>query len=215
MTRIKKWPNSPLRSLVCTSVVLMSLSACSSLSPTRTPSPAFYSLNDASASYTVPVDTTVSSTKRTLLVSPPHAASGFDSQRMVYVRTAHQLEYFANSEWVDPPARMLGPLLVSAIERSAAFRAVVMTPGAASGQLRLDTEIVRLQHDFQTRPSRVRFTLRATLVDDKTRSVLALREFDVTEESIHEDAYGGVLAANRAVQSALVNLSQFLKEGQK
>lgn len=215
MKSIKKHPNSSRRWFVCTSAVLISLSACSALSPTSRPSPAFYSLNDAPASNTGPVDATASSTKRTLLVSPPHAASGFDSQRMVYVRTAHQLEYFANSEWVDPPARMLGPLLVSALEKSAAFRAVVMVPGAANGQLRLDTEIVRLQHDFQTRPSRVQFTLRATLVDDKTRSVLALREFDVTEVSTHEDAYGGVLAANRAVQSALVNLSQFLKEGQK
>jgi cholesterol transport system auxiliary component len=110
---------------------------------------------------------------------------------------------------------MLGPLLVAAIERTAAFRAVVMSPGAANGQLRLDTEIVRLQHEFQTRPSRVRFTLRAMLVDEKTRAVIALREFEVTANATQENAYGGVVAANQAVQSVLINLSQFLKEGEK
>jgi cholesterol transport system auxiliary component len=94
---------------------------------------------------------------------------------------------------------MLGPLLVTAIEKSAAFRAVVLTPGAASGDLRLDTMIVRLQHEFQSQPSRVRFTLRATLVDDKTRRVLAWREFEATAPARTEDAYGGVLAANQAV----------------
>jgi cholesterol transport system auxiliary component len=196
-------------------IALISVGACSALSPTSTPAPALYSLNDNSATNPIPINTTASSTKRTLLVSPPHAASGFDSQRIVYVRTAHQLEYFSNSEWIDPPARMLGPLLVAAIEKTAAFRAVVMTPGAANGQLRLDTEIVRLQHEFQKRPSRVRFTLRATLVDEKTRTVIALKEFDMTADSTREDAYGGVVAANQAVQSALVNLSQFLKEGEK
>jgi len=30
------------------------------------------------------------------------------------VREPHKLEYFAHSEWVDPPARMLAPLIVAA-----------------------------------------------------------------------------------------------------
>lgn len=107
-----------------------------------------------------------------------HAGAGFDSARIILVREPHKLEYFAHSEWVDPPARMLGALLVEALAHTGAFRAVVLTPGAAAGDLRLDTEIIRLQHEFQTRPSRVRFTLRAYLVDDKTRRVLAWREFD-------------------------------------
>ena len=84
----------------------------------------------------------------TLIVNPPHAAAGFDSPRIIYVREAHKLEYFAHSEWVDPPARMLAPLLVAAVENSGAFRAVVLTPSAAAGDLRLDTEIIRLQHEF-------------------------------------------------------------------
>ena len=78
---------------------------------------------------------------------------------------------------------MLGPLLVAAIEQTGAFSAVVLTPGAAGGDLRLDTEIVRLQHEFQTSPSRVRFTLRAYLVDDKTRRVLAWRQFEAAADA--------------------------------
>ena len=149
---------------------------------------------------------------RTLIINPPHAAAGFDSQRIIYVREPHKLEYFAHSEWVEPPARMLGPLLVAAIERSGAFRAVVLTPGAAAGDWRLDTEIIRLQHEFQTRPSRVRFTLRATLVDDRTRRVIAVREFESSIAATSDDPYGGVVAANRAVQGALIDLSLFLSE---
>ena len=149
---------------------------------------------------------------RTLIINPPHAAAGFDSQRIIYVREPHQLDYFAHSEWVDPPARMLGPLLVAVIERTGAFRAVVLTPGAAAGELRLDTEIIRLQHEFQTVPSRVRFTLRATLVDDRTRRVLDVREFESTVAATSDDPYGGVVAANRAVQGALADLSLFLSE---
>jgi ABC-type uncharacterized transport system auxiliary subunit len=55
--------------------------------------------------------------------------------------------------------------IVSALESSGTFRAVILAPTAAAGDLRLDTEILRLQQDFASQPSRVRFTLRAYLVD--------------------------------------------------
>jgi len=75
-----------------------------------------------------------------------------------------------------------------------------------------DTEIIRLQQDFRTRPSTVRFTLRATLIDQETRRVEAWREFDNSVPSGSEDPYGGVVAANRAVQLTLENLAGFCAE---
>ncbi len=151
-------------------------------------------------------------TAPTLVVNPSHAASGFDSRRIIYAREAHRLEYFAHNEWVDTPARMIAPLIVAAAESSGMFRAVVLTPSAAAGDLRLDTGIIRLQHDFRTRPSRVRFTLRAHIVDNTTRQVLAWREFDETVLAGSEDPYGGVVAANRAVQAALEQLASLCIE---
>lgn len=130
----------------------------------------------------------------------------------VLVTIGSCLEYFAHSEWVDSPARMFAPLLVAAVEHTGAFRAVMLTPSAAAGDLRLDTEIIRLQHEFGTQPSRVRFTLRAYLVDDKTRRVLAWREFDAAVPAESADPYGGVVAANRAVQTVLEKLSAFCAE---
>ena len=107
---------------------------------------------------------------------------------------------------------MLAPLIVSAVERSGAFRAVVQTPSAAAGEMRLDIEILRLQHEFLGTPSQVRFTLRAYLVERVTRRVIASREFDAVVAAASEDAYGGVVAANRAVQTVLENLSAFCAE---
>jgi cholesterol transport system auxiliary component len=187
---------------------------CGLLSPTSTPQPSFYSLDSAriEARAATPRPATSSQTAPTLIVNPPHAATGFDSQRIIYAREAHKLEYFARNEWVDTPARMLAPLIVAAVENTGAFRAVVLTPSAAVGDLRLDTEIIRLQHEFLTRPSRVRFTLRAYIVDSATRRVLAWREFDETVAAASENPYGGVVAANRAVQVALEHLGSFCAE---
>ena len=194
-------------------LTLITLGACSALQPSTTPPPTFYALDNARPAQLPPkqdpTQAVAQSAKLTLIVNPPRAAAGFDSQRIIYVREPHKLEYFANSEWVDPPALMLGPLVVAAVQNSGAFSAVVLTPGAAVGDWRLDTEIIRLQHEFQTQPSRVRFTLRAYLVDSKTRRVLAWREFDEYVPAESENPYGGVLAANKVVQTVLDKLSVF------
>jgi len=183
---------------------------CGALFPTTTtPQPSFYSLDSARGAAPASVPPIVLSAAPTLIINPPHAAAGFDSSRIIYVRETHKLEYFSQNEWVDTPARMLAPLIVAAVENSGTFRAVVLTPSAATGDLRLDTEIVRLQHDFGSQPSRVRFTLRAYMVDNTTRRVLASREFDETVAAASRDPYGGVVAANRAVQVVLEHLASF------
>jgi len=194
-----------------TIVILLALAGgCSALDPSAMQQPSLYSLDRVrSELQAVRLPAAMSPVAPTLIVNPPRAAAGFDSQRIVYVREAHKREYFAHSEWIDTPARMLAPLIVVAVENSGTFRAVVPTPSAAAGELRLDTEIVRLQHEFDARPSRVRFTLRAYVVDNSTRRVLAWREFDETVPAATEDPYGGILAANRAVQVVLGQLADF------
>jgi cholesterol transport system auxiliary component len=191
-------------------ILLVLAGGCSALDPSAMQQPTLYSLDTVrSQLQAVRLPAAISPVAPTLIVNPPRAAAGFDSQRIVYVREAHKREYFAHSEWIDTPARMLAPLIVVAVENSGTFRAVVLTPSAATGDLRLDTEIVGLQHEFDARPSRVRFTLRAYVVDNATRRVVAWREFDEAVPAATEDPYGGILAANRAVQTVLGQLADF------
>ena len=183
---------------------------CEVLKPTVAPHPKTYSLADART--TAPVVQRAATGALTLIVNPPYAAAGFDSDHMIYVRQASQLEYFAHNQWVDTPARMLAPLIVAAAEQSGAFRAVVPTPSTAAGDMRLDTEILRLQHEFLAAPSRVRFALRAYLVDTATRRVLASREFEAVAIAPGENPHGGVVAATQAVRTVLEELAAFCAE---
>ena len=187
--------------------LLLALSACSSLLPKSAPPPGFYAL-DAPAGAAAATPTPAASAP-TLIVNPPQAAAGYDSSRIIYVRQAHQLQYFSQSEWVDTPARMLAPLLVKSLQMSGAFKAVVSMPSAAVGDLRLDTEIVRFQQEFDASgSSTVRFTLRATLVDSARRSVRGTHEFEASVPG-GQDTYAGVLAANSAVQTVLQQVAAF------
>jgi cholesterol transport system auxiliary component len=194
------------------SVLLLpfSLCACSLLTKTSSPPPSFYVLDGLPAHIVQDRPSAVPSATLTLIISPPNASSGFDSQRIVYVRAAHQLEYFAHSEWVDTPARMLGPLLVSAVQKTGSFASVVMATGTAAGELRLTTDILRLQHNFETKPSRVQLTLQAYLIEEKTRRVVAWKEFNGEAIADAETPQAGVAAANVVVHEVLAQLAQFL-----
>lgn len=155
----------------------------------------------------VPVKTAQAKRELVLAVSMPRARSGFDTSQMAYLRQPHELGYFAFNRWADTPARMLAPLMMQTLEPG--FRAVVQTPGAAPSNIRLDTELIRLQQDFSTQPSKVQITLRAQLIDVTGKRVLAVKLFDETENAASDDAYGGVTAANRALQRVLDQLSDF------
>lgn len=146
---------------------------------------------------------------QTILILPMRAHPGFDTSRMAYSREPNRLEYYAYNRWVETPARMLTPLVTQALEASSAFSAVVQAPGSARTQLRLDTELVNLTHDFSTKPSRLHLMLRAQLVDVDTQAIRASRNFEVQAPVASEDARGGVEAANRALPDLLARLADW------
>jgi cholesterol transport system auxiliary component len=180
------------------------LAACGSLTPPQVASPNTYVLEAGPAIQAAHV-------KRDLVlaVSLPRALPGFDTPQMVYVKQPYELNYFVTSRWADTPARLLEPLIVQSMVQTESFRAVVQTSGAITADVRLDTELVRLEQDFMTSPSRVQITLRAQLIDMRGKRLLAAQQFDDVEISTSEDAYGGVTAANRLMQRVLGKLAEF------
>ncbi len=187
------------------------LVGCSGLIPRPTPQAAFYTIDVAPASGALAPSINAKDMP-TVLISAPRAAAGYDSRQMIYVRQDYRLQYFADSQWVDTPARMFAPLMVTHLAAAGAFQAVY-TGASAAADLRLDTEIVVLKQDFLTTPSRVRFVLRAHLIDGVSRRVIAARDIEATVASASEDPYGGVVAANGAVGKVLSQLSEFCAEG--
>lgn len=145
----------------------------------------------------------------TLEVSPSRAAPGYDTARMAFVRQPHALEYFAKNRWADAPAKMLSPLLVRVLEQRTGFRAVAAENSMVKGDVRLDTEIILLQQEFTTSPSRLHLVLRAQLVDQASRSILATQVFEVLENAPSDDPYGGVVAANRVLPRLLEQIADF------
>ncbi|MES2502393.1 MAG: ABC-type transport auxiliary lipoprotein family protein, partial [Pseudomonadota bacterium] len=175
---------------------------------------AYYALNGLQLEAQADNKANATNSLPTLIVNTPKAAAGFDTRHIIYTRSPHQLEYFARNEWVDTPSNMLQPLMVAAIEHTQAFNAVVPKLAAVKTDLRLETEMLSLVQDFNSKPSAVRFALRATIIDSNGK-IVALREFATQVQSNSDNPIGGVKAANQAVNIVLKQLADFCAETAK
>jgi cholesterol transport system auxiliary component len=143
-----------------------------------------------------------------LVVAVPRARPGFGTARIVYVSRSYEVRFFAKSQWVDTPARMLAPLLIQALGRTRSLQPVLSGAGVAA-KLRLETEVTALQQEFTAAPSRVRFGRRAQLVDVAQHRVVATKDLEAVEQCVSDDPYGGVVAANQAVHHLLEELASW------
>lgn len=201
MNRPRRLPHRILPTLVASAILL---AGCTGLRAPQTESIHLYVLDARPA-------IKVAQAKRDLVltVSMPRARPGFDTPQMAYLQQPHELDYFVTHRWADTPSRMLGPLLAQSLEQTGSFKAIVQTPSMVPGDIRLDTELIRLQQDFGSKPSRVQLTLRAQLIDVAGKRVIAVKLFDESETAPSDDAYGGVIAANRVLQRVLGQLAEF------
>lgn len=145
-----------------------------------------------------------------MLVNLTHAATGFETRKIVYVQKPYELNYYSKSEWADAPSRMLPPLLVQAFERSGIWQAVVSMPTTVRGDYRVDTEDLEVRQEFLQQPSRARLSLRVQLLELPSSRVVGTRAFEAVENAPSEDAYGGAIAANRALETLVREVTDWL-----
>lgn len=200
------------------------MNGCSELIPKASPLPSFYILTGTSVENTQeinkppntpasqPMQTNIESVAATLTVNSSTATAGFNSARMVYSRVPYKLEFFAHSEWIDTPARMLTPLIVNTLKAKGIFSAVTLAPSTVETSYLLDTQIIRLQQEFFSPQSRERLTVRATLIDNVKHTVIFMHELDFAVTAKSENPYGGVIAANEATQILLDQLAVLCSE---
>lgn len=196
------------RAIVVWLAVAASVAALSGCTLTgRTPPPpiATYVLAAPPPNATKPDDPTA-----ILKIATPTAAPAYSSSRMAYIETPYRVDYFAQNEWADAPARMLKSLLTQYLGESGLFRFVYADSGGIDEGLRLDSDIVELAQVFSPDSSEVRVSIRFALVDVAHRTLLMNRTFSVTEPAAARDPYAGVVAANKALQRIFADLTTAL-----
>lgn len=145
-----------------------------------------------------------------ILVSQSDAIAGYQTEQMLYTDTLFQLNAFAHSSWISPPASMLTPLIVQSLQHSHYFHAVAAGPNADKTDYRLDTQLITLQQNFLTKPSTLEFSVQAVLTRVNDNRVIASRTFMERVPCPTDTPYGGVIAANRATKIFTAKLTKYV-----
>ncbi|OGW50194.1 MAG: hypothetical protein A2V62_10880 [Nitrospirae bacterium RBG_19FT_COMBO_58_9] len=138
------------------------------------------------------------------------AQPGFDTPRMAYTQRPYEVSYYATHQWADPPARMLTPVLIQALEQTGYWRAIVPMPTSVRGDHRVDIDQLELVQIFLQKPSQVRIALRVQVVKLPEYLGLGTRLFDAAEAASTDDAYGGAVAANRVAERLVQEIAGWL-----
>ncbi|MFZ6686293.1 ABC-type transport auxiliary lipoprotein family protein [Undibacterium sp. SXout11W] len=144
-------------------------------------------------------------------ISTIRAVPELDGRHMLYVQHPYQIERYQQSEWQQKPASMLMPLVMAALEGSGLFQVVLHSPNPINVTYRLELELVQLEQEFTVHPSLIHLGLRAYFTENKSRTIVAWQEFNVTQAAPTEDAYGGVIASRLATTEVLRQLVEFCR----
>ena len=149
----------------------------------------------------------------TLLVAPTTAAAFYDTQDIVFSRSAGTRAYYQLSSWTEPPGRRLDTLLASRLERTGAFRAAGLATSGVRGSLLLRTRLEEFYHDAATPPGVARIVLTAELIDLEKGLLLDRRNFTAEAPVASYDAEGAVQGLRQALADLLDDVSAWVVSG--
>ena len=195
------------RRLIFTIAALAALTACSLPGPAQQPAKQFFVLQDQGVSNPAPGP--VSNPCFSLRITTPASAAGLNTTRMAYSTEPNRLDYFAYHEWIAPPAKMIASSMELRLQAAGLFSVVLVDSPDIRTDLRLNSEMQVLQQDFTGNGDTLNLSIRVNLVEVATRTLLGSETFSYREPA-GENAEAGVLAANRAANLFLDDLTAFL-----
>jgi cholesterol transport system auxiliary component len=149
-------------------------------------------------------------TNKSILITTPIAAPGYETAEMIYVMVPYQLKSYANHHWVSSPAQLLLPLLADRVRATGYFKGVVTSPFSGGTSYQLNTQLLVLQQEFLQPQSVVRLTMQATLMNGETGKMIASRVFEAVVSTKNNNPYGGVLATNKAANQVLTQIAYWV-----
>ena len=137
-----------------------------------------------------------------LVVEPPAAAAGYNTNRIALQRNPLSVDYYARAAWTDTAPSMVQTLIIESFENTGKIVGV----SRESVQLRPDyilkTELREFQAEYHPDPGQpplVRVRIAALLVRMPDRAIVASQNFERTERA----ANGGMPAIAVAFDEAL------------
>lgn len=181
------------------------LSACSILGPVQTPDEQRYMINAMPVSFKP-----LHQTRAILLVAQPETSGLYNTTSMAYVVKPYQVSYYSRAQWAETPSQMIMPILAQSLERTGAFKAVVVAPYLGRYDYVLNTQIIKMQQNYlSANQGYFELVIQAQILRATTGTTIATRQFSVRTPIGAPSPYNGVIAANDAMARALMQISLF------
>ncbi len=133
-------------------------------------------------------------------------------ERMHYGSGQYNVASFTESKWSEAPNRAITENIVKVLEDAKLYKHVQNARSLGKSDVILENSLEDFMQYFvkNDTESYVRVVLSASLVDSKTKKSLASRKFIQKEATKSSDAYGGVVALNKALEKILQQELQWL-----
>ena len=188
-------------------LLVLSFTSCS-----RTQAPIVeYKLN---VSVPTSFSTSTECRQQTLKVANAFTPNMLMLNEMNYVSGLYKMNSFTESSWSEAPSKAITMQIVKVLENSQLYANVAEAESHVKSDLILENSIEDFMQYFSKdeTESHVKVVLRATLIDAKTKKSLGHQRFEVLKQSNSINAYGGVVALNKALEEVLENEVKWLGE---
>ena len=146
-----------------------------------------------------------------LLIQPLPADAIADSASIAYSRRPNEFAFYQLSSWAERPVRRLPQLLKNRLEARNVAAAVGLLGEPIAADWLLTLRVDALYHDVSDTPGQVRLALSAELIDRRTRTRVARRQFATDVATTQDDAAGASAATSKAVALTLDALLPWLE----
>ena len=204
---------TPLRDLRGTALLAGALSlllaGCISIGfgNSDTPALAYYVLEDARPA----LGTTTGSATGTLALYGTGSDPLIDSTAMVYARRPGERSLYQLAAWSERPTRRIVQLAQQRLEARGRFAAVTLLGQPVQADWLLTIAIEQMFHDVSTAPGRAQLTIRTELVDRRTRTRIAWRQFASAPTVVEANAATAAASFAQATADVLDQLAPWVE----
>ena len=146
-------------------------------------------------------------------LAPIRATRDLTGAEIIYTDARYRRNSYARSRWSDAPVRLLQTLFQVVLEENGRFGAVVPYISASKADLLLESTLFDFSHhinDDETSDGVIR--VHFYLIDNKTKGVIATKEFASSVPASSQNARSAAVALNKAATNVARELVSWLAE---
>lgn len=152
-------------------------------------------------------------TDKTLKILYPRGFVGVEDKKIYYSKPNYELQPYLKSYWTETPSIALKRVFYLDAHSSNIFSLVTQDSGFLKVDFMLGSDIFTFEQKFdEDENSYVEVGATFTLLDAKSREIIAVKKFLVQKTPPSNDAKGAVFAFNEAASVLSCNLIDWLRE---